>query len=287
MITLFSSIILLSVLLGYYISENYFSANRLVKIWDAELRDGQEKIARVMWESEVKIDSLAKELGKIRYEISLMDILILRLAKLGPLDISDYKKDQKLLLNNTLYKQNSKHHLIDLSQAFRLLNEELDLRRQELDFLYSILTKRQLEQTSIPKGWPVARDGGYISSYYGLRVHPITKKYEFHKGIDFATIKAKSDIYAVAAGIVIRSDYSRSYGNVIEIDHGSGYVSKYAHNAKLYVPLGATVYRGQPIAQLGNTGLATGPHVHFEILKNGKNVDPFKYIGRSVAQSNY
>ena len=98
-----------------------------------------------------------------------------------------------------------------------------------------------------------------------------------HRGVDFAG-QTGSDVTAVAGGIVTRAHRNGSYGQLVEIDHGNGYSSRYAHNKQLLVKAGEVVKRGHVIAKLGNTGRSTGPHVHFEVLKDGTQIDPMKFV---------
>lgn len=115
-----------------------------------------------------------------------------------------------------------------------------------------------------------------ISSPYGMRFHPVLKKNKMHTGIDIA-VPTGTPIYAMSEGRVIISTYSSSYGNMVVIDHGSGISSLYAHNSKLLVGVGQTVKKGQMIAKAGSTGRSTGPHLHFEVRKNGATIDPLPY----------
>ncbi len=110
-----------------------------------------------------------------------------------------------------------------------------------------------------------------------MRTDPITGKMEFHGGIDYAG-KTGSSILSVASGIVTWSGVRYGYGNMVEINHGNGYQTRYAHNKKNLVVVGQKVEQGQIVALMGSSGRATGPHVHFEVVNNGKAVNPKKYI---------
>jgi len=128
--------------------------------------------------------------------------------------------------------------------------------------------------------WPAP---GYytITSEYGMRLHPILKIYRSHSGLDIGA-PTGADIIAANDGVVIKSTYMSSYGNVIMIDHGGGVVTVYAHGSELVAKLGDTVKRGDVILKCGSTGWSTGPHVHFEIRINGKTIDPFPYITNNI-----
>ena len=138
-----------------------------------------------------------------------------------------------------------------------------------------MLMTRNLQAEVIPAGRPITR--GWLSSYYGMRTDPFSGRRAHHSGIDFAG-KMGSDVVTVAAGVVTYSGRRSGYGNLVEINHGKGYVTRYGHNSELLVEVGETVKKGQIIAKMGSSGRSTGPHVHFEVLVNGRAVDPKKYI---------
>jgi len=120
-------------------------------------------------------------------------------------------------------------------------------------------------------------DDGYISSVFGYRISPFTERKEFHKGLDIATKKG-TPILATADGVVTFSDKKGLIGNMIVIDHGYGFTTRYGHCQKLLKNKGDTVKRGDIIALVGNTGRSTGPHVHYEVQLNGVQVNPTRYI---------
>jgi murein DD-endopeptidase MepM/ murein hydrolase activator NlpD len=161
--------------------------------------------------------------------------------------------------------------------ALDVLDEQLADRNRQLTVLEDFLLNRKLLDEIRPEGRPVT--AGYISSRFGNRTDPFTGRRAFHKGIDFAG-REGSDVVAVASGVVIWSGERSGYGELVEVNHGNGYVTRYGHNADNLVAVGDTVKRGQIIARMGDTGRATGPNLHFEVLLNGKAVDPLTYIGK-------
>lgn len=118
---------------------------------------------------------------------------------------------------------------------------------------------------------------GRISSGFGYRISPLVKRREFHKGIDIANSK-NSLIWAPADGKIVFAGWNGNLGRTIVIDHGFGIVTRYGHNNTLLVKKGDKVKKGQPIALMGNTGLSTGPHLHYEVIVNGKNINPLNYM---------
>lgn len=157
------------------------------------------------------------------------------------------------------------------------LERALQDRHTQLSALETLLRNRRLEEQALPAGAPAIGDGTWVSSLYGYRSDPLTGAREFHQGVDFAG-KLGTMITAVADGIVIWSAPRHAYGNLVEISHGNGYVTKYAHNRQNLVSVGQKVEKGEVIALMGNSGRSTGPHVHFEVVKNGKNVNPGRYL---------
>ncbi len=120
-------------------------------------------------------------------------------------------------------------------------------------------------------------DKGYISSKYGMRLDPFTKHMRFHAGIDIAA-PIGTPVKAAAAGKVIFSGKQRGYGNIVIIEHKNGFISKYAHNSKNLVHVGDMVKQGDEISLIGSTGRSTGPHVHFEVRKNHKSINPLQFL---------
>jgi murein DD-endopeptidase MepM/ murein hydrolase activator NlpD len=148
-------------------------------------------------------------------------------------------------------------------------------REQTLDALESILHTLQLQDQTRPAGRPIVK--GWISSFYGYRTDPMSGKKSFHGGVDFAGPRG-SDVVAVASGVVTWSGRRQGYGHLVEVAHGNGLVTRYAHNQRNLVEVGETVKKGHVIALMGSSGRATGPHVHFEVLRDGRSVNPIQYV---------
>jgi len=165
--------------------------------------------------------------------------------------------------------------LPDLLDRFTELQRQIDDRQNKFLLLESILMDRELREQVMPNGRPVTN--GWLSSRYGKRIDPFSGKTSWHAGVDFAGKKG-SDVISVASGIVTLAKNKYGFGRLIEISHGNGFVTRYAHNSKLMVKVGDKVEKGEVIAKMGSTGRSTGPHVHFEVLKDNKVVNPRKYI---------
>ena len=163
----------------------------------------------------------------------------------------------------------------ELVESMATLNEQLDNREAQLGVLESMLAGQNLNDRVYPQGRPVG--SGWISSYFGKRTDPFTGKPANHTGIDFAG-KFGDPVTAVADGVVTWSADRYGYGVLVEINHGNGYSTRYAHNSENLVAVGDEVKKGQVVARMGETGRATGPNLHFEVLKNGRRVNPVNFI---------
>lgn len=196
------------------------------------------------------------------------------------------KKQLISLKNNVETKK--KNLQVSRGQQERL-RKELVSDKEEMEKQYNIWEKeikdsesklKKLQSTGQYVGgklqWPVP---GYsrISSPYGNRIHPILKTQRFHSGIDVPAPTGTS-IVAAGQGKVVYSGDMGGYGKTIVIDHGGGIMTLYAHNSRLLLSVGDSVTRGQKVALAGSTGLSTGPHLHFEVRKDGKYVDPIPYV---------
>lgn len=169
--------------------------------------------------------------------------------------------------------------LIELLNEVERLGGELSLKEKQLKLLESVTLGHHIENTSYLSGRPILK--GWLSSYFGVRKDPFNGRPAMHKGVDFAG-KEDAPIIATAAGVVTWASERYGYGNLIEIDHGKGIKTRYGHNKKILVNVGDVVNKGQAIAKMGSTGRSTGPHVHYEILRNNKQIDPVKYVYRKA-----
>jgi len=165
--------------------------------------------------------------------------------------------------------------LAGLHEDVDRLLRQIDLQNHSFTEILKHLKTKKDELARIPSIRPV--DVGYISSYFGRRTDPFTGRICRHEGVDFSARRG-SKIYATADGTVCHAKYDRGYGYTIEIDHGNGIKTKYAHNEKLLVRKGQKVERGDVIAYLGNSGRSTAPHLHYEVQLNGVPKNPLNYI---------
>ena len=162
------------------------------------------------------------------------------------------------------------------SLEMEVLRTQIDKARVSVEEIRKYLAEQKDLYLATPKGWPVP---GYISSKYGYRDHPKSGRRQLHTGVDIST-RLGSEVLATAEGVVTFSGRTRNSGNVVVIEHGHDFSTAYAHNKENLVKVGERVERGEVIALAGSTGRSTGPHVHYEIWKNGHHLKPFKYLAR-------
>ncbi len=221
-------------------------------------------------------DYYAKRLGQLQAESIRLTALTEKLAEIAGIDTSDF------LLNRIPAQGGIDESGASLSpdlfnREVSLLSERFDQQDQQLASLQDLFITRQNITSAIPQGRPIKN--GYLSSAYGYRIDPFNGKKAFHSGIDFAA-KEGSKVIAVGDGLVTYSGKRNGYGQIVEVDHGNGYLTRYAHNKKILVKAGDIIKKGEPLALVGSTGRSTGPHVHFEVLRDGQKVNPYKYVKR-------
>ena len=161
-----------------------------------------------------------------------------------------------------------------VQQQIHQLQLAIDLRRTSQEDVRNLLNDQVSLGRATPKGWPTK---GWLTSYFGMRSLPEMGRRRNHEGIDIAA-STGTPVIASADGVVARVDYSPSYGKLVVLDHGYGYRSLYAHNSRILVSAGQRVVRGDRISEVGNTGLSTGSHLHYEVHLNGVPIDPRKLL---------
>ncbi|HET9679944.1 MAG TPA: peptidoglycan DD-metalloendopeptidase family protein [Gammaproteobacteria bacterium] len=227
------------------------------------------------------VHALAVRLAQAQAQLIRLDALGQRLVKMADLDPAEFDFNSQVALGGpeTTAEQGEVGTgtlpQVDFLSELDTLAQRIDKRETQLSVLENLLMNRNLQKQVLPTGWPI--EDGWLSSQYGYRTDPFTGRKAWHSGLDFAGAKG-SDIVAVASGVVTWAGPRYGYGNLIEINHGNGYVTRYGHNYKILVEVGETVKRGQVISKMGSTGRSTGPHVHFEVIKNGHVTNPIPYI---------
>ncbi|MFO7276631.1 MAG: M23 family metallopeptidase [Pseudomonadota bacterium] len=244
----------------------------------AMLNEQKEEIARLRAHVRERVDAIALRLGKVNAHVIRLDALGKRLTEMANIDHREFDFDSAPSTGGPEPGDEAVAAQIpDITRMLDELERRVQLRDAQLAALENVILARELREQIRPEGRPVR--AGFISSHFGERQDPFTGHQAFHRGVDFAG-SAGTEVVAVAAGVVTWAGERAGYGNMVEISHGDGYVTRYGHNLRNLVTVGQTVTRGQPVALMGSTGRSTGPHVHFEVLRNGKQVNPASFVGR-------
>jgi len=224
------------------------------------------------------VSRMAIKLGELQADSARLDALGQRLVVAGKLDPKEFDFNEPAGVGGPEKAVPPARSLpFDLTVSMEQLARRFDSQQDQLGVLQSLLTDRQVASSLIPSGMPI--NDGYITSPYGMRIDPFTGRESFHPGLDIGAYKGEQ-VHAVAAGVVTYAGVRPGYGNVVEIDHGDGYMTRYAHNNKLLAHVGEHVQAGEVISDAGSTGRSTGPHVHFEVWHDGKLVNPLAYVRR-------
>lgn len=216
----------------------------------------------------------ARQLGGLQAETIRLRMFSERLAEIAGFDTSAFSLDEHPGQGG-IEKDGSALSSDVLDLSIEELSEELRSQQEALTALEQYLLTEDTIAASIPTGKPV--EEGWVSSFYGYRVDPFNGKKTFHEGLDIAG-RSGSNVLSVADGIVTWVGQRGGYGGLVEVDHGNGYVTRYAHNKTIKVKKGDRVNKGETLALMGSTGRSTGPHVHFEVLRDGQHVNPYNFI---------
>ena len=250
----------------------------LIDEWQTKVHQQQLQLEHIREEADANIDALSSRIGLLQAHVMRLDALGRKLTHMASIDKGEFDFDQAPAVGGPETVSNKGIEPDELSIAIDQLSLELEAREDQLTVLEDLVLNENLRKEVQPSGRPITR--GWISSYYGMRTHPISGRREMHKGIDFAG-KLGGPVIAVAKGVVTYAGKRYGYGKVIDIAHGNGFTTRYAHNSRLLVSVGDTVEKGFQIAEIGSSGRSTGPHVHFEVLKNGREINPVRFIRSS------
>jgi murein DD-endopeptidase MepM/ murein hydrolase activator NlpD len=274
--------------LGYEIGQRQGTQQaQEARLSEAEVAVSQRALdlAQLSADAKRKLEAMTRKLAEIQARVTRLDALGMHLTVLAGLDEGEFDFTAVSAIGGPAVdgQELAAPALAVMPDEFEeeleLLSVTLDDRDTQLDVLAGLLFDAEAQAEAIPSGRPVA--SGWLSSHFGYRNDPFTGKKTWHQGVDFAG-KDGTEVIAVASGVVSWSGNRHGYGNMVEVAHGDGLLTRYAHNDENLVEVGNLIRKGETLALMGNTGRSTGPHVHFEVFKHGRAVDPSSYIRRTL-----
>ncbi len=270
--------------IGYAVSPSAQGAMSDARIQELkeQLQRQQEEVREARIAAQDQIGAMALKVGQLNANVIRLNALGRRLTGMAKLDDGEFDFDSQPAMGGPeepVGGPDNQHSTSSLVADIESLDNLLYEQEQQLTILEELMLNRKLQDRVLPKGRPVT--SGWMSSFFGKRTDPFTGKIAYHRGVDFAG-KAGSDVIAVAAGVVIWSGDRYGYGQMVEVRHANGYVTRYAHNNQNLVAVGDNVQKGQVIARMGSTGRATGPNLHFEVWHRGKPVNPVKFVQQTT-----
>ena len=244
--------------------------------WGRNLASQRESLRHLRRSSEQELEALTLRMVEMQARLLRLDALGERVTQVARFDSDEFDFSAVPAMGGP-ESTGEPYVLPDFIRALDQLDFKLKDRELQLAILDTLLVNRDLLDQVELTGSPVAK--GWMSSGFGHRTDPFKGDKAWHNGMDFAG-KEGTEIAVIASGVVIWSGEREGFGLVVEISHGGGYVTRYAHNHSNLVEVGDVVKKGQVIATNGSSGRSTGPHLHFEVYKNGQAVDPATYINR-------
>ena len=226
------------------------------------------------------LNAMAVKLGEMQAQLTRLDALGDRLSALSGIRDIRFTESPGLGGAAPTLMPPQNLSLGDFSSKLMALSRQVESRNDMLGVLEAQLFEQAVKKRLLPTMMPVAAP--YNSSSFGNRADPFTGQLAMHEGIDFLA-DAGSPVVAAAAGVVVFAAFHPQYGYAVDIDHGNDLVTRYAHNAKLFVKEGDVVQRGRKISEVGSTGRSTGPHLHFEVRFRGAAQNPLKFLIASKA----
>ena len=240
--------------------------------------DRKAEVERVRRDAQREVNALAARLAELQAQANRLNALGARLTQAGQLQDGEFEFDKPVGQGGA--GRASDMPPGELRQRLAALEGQYRTADTQLSVLEQLLFNRALDRNAVPSRDPIANS--YVTSGFGGRADPFGGGTQFHKGIDFEA-DVGDPVLAVADGVVSYAGVRSGYGNVVEIDHGNGYVTRYAHNSRLERQVGDLVRAGQEIAKAGSTGRSTCAHVHFEVWQDGVVVNPRKFLGHNDA----
>lgn len=246
-----------------------------LKMLQASAEQHQAELEQMRRGAQQEVNAMAARLGELQAQANRLNALGERLTRVGQLEDGEFDFNEPVGIGGSdeaTYDMSP----AELEEGVDRLGKQFAASGQQLSVLEALLFNRELDRNATPGRMPIANS--YITSGFGGRADPFGRGGQNHKGIDFKA-NVGDPVLAVADGVVAFAGVKGGYGNVVDVDHGNGYITRYAHNSRLVVKAGDLVRVGQEVAKAGSSGRSTGAHVHFEVWENGRVVNPRKFLG--------
>ena len=254
-----------------------FVDSDVISSWRSQLSEQKGLVAELQSKSEAQSQAVGRQLAEMQGRLWRMEALASYMHESTGLPQDEFSFDQPLAQGGPIDPSQKVMPWADLQSDLSSLSTRLERREKELGILDDVLLGYYSDAAAQPTGRPITQ--GWMSSPFGKRVDPINGKQAWHAGMDFAG-RHGSDVIAVANGVVTYAGRRDGYGMMVEVNHGNDVSTRYGHHDSLLVTPGQTVKRGDVIGRMGSSGRSTGPHVHFEVLRKGKAINPAKFVNR-------
>ena len=265
---------------GFLLKQSDFVDAAVIETWRSKLSEQDDVVEQLREQSVARRQAVGRQIAEMQARLWRMEALASYMHETAGLPKDEFDFDAPVSQGGPLNNEAQVLEVDNLDMQLASLSQRLKQRETELSILDQVLLGIYNDKGARPSGAPIVK--GWMSSPYGERVDPITGKKAWHEGMDFAGAKG-SEVIAVANGVVVFAGYRDGYGQMVEISHGKDLRTRYGHHEEVLVHAGQSVKRGDVIALMGNSGRSTGPHVHFEVLKEGRPVNPARYVS-AVAQ---
>ena len=272
---LLMTLLVLFTLLFNYVTLRYAASIKLPLLQSIMLADQREEAQRSQRMVQGHLSAMAMKMGELQAQILRLDGLGERLAKLAGLKPQELPTAAGIAQGGPAPSLAKNISVDEFSLMLNRMSKQIEQRSDQLSVLEGLLVTNAADKKFLPTLMPI--EDGWFSSNFGWRVDPFSGEKSFHEGIDFPA-ESGTSILASASGKVVTAEVHPQYGRLLEIDHGNGLISRYAHTSALLVREGDLVVRGQPVATVGSTGRSTGPHLHFEVRLNGVPQNPARFL---------
>lgn len=265
---------------GFLLKQSDFVDAAVIETWRNKLSEQDAVVEELRAQSIARRQAVGRQIAEMQARLWRMEALASYMHETSGLLKEEFDFNAPVSQGGPLSNRTEVLAVDNLDTQLASLSQRLKQRETELSILDQVLLGIYNDKGSRPVGPPVT--SGWMSSPFGERVDPISGKKAWHEGMDFAGAEG-SDVISVANGVVVFAGYREGYGQMVEISHGKDIRTRYGHHEEVLVHAGQSVKRGDVIALMGSSGRSTGPHVHFEVLKSGRPVNPAQYVD-AVAQ---